>query len=248
MKKIALVSAIALGSLFFNKANAQVLQIGLRLGGGSRPVVEASLATPVAATYSYADDYYYLPDVDAYYCVPERVYYYNNGYNWVSAASLPGEYCNYDWRAARHYEVRVARPYMRADFYRERYNGRAYDWRRYNDNRYDNRYDARRDDRYDNRYDSRRDNRYDNRYDSRRDNRYDNSRYQQQPVFSKPYNQPRGGEHAEDGNWNNGNNRSWGRGDRGDDNRQQNYNRPQHGDDNERFVSNQDHGRRRFGF
>ena len=44
MKKIALVSAIALGSLFYNSANAQILQIGLRLGG-HRPVVEASFAT-----------------------------------------------------------------------------------------------------------------------------------------------------------------------------------------------------------
>lgn len=243
MKKIALVSAIALSGLFYTNANAQILQIGLRLGG-HRPVVEASLETPVAVSCSDADDYYYLPDVDAYYCVPERVYYYNNGYNWVPAASLPGDYCNYDWRAARHYEVRVARPFLRADFYRERFNGRACDWRRYND-RYDNRYDARRDDRYDNRYDNRYDRRQDDRYDNRRD--YYN-RYNQQPVFSRQYNQPRGGEHAEDRNWNNNGNRNWGRGDRDDDNdnRQQNYDR-QRGDD-EHFASNQDRGRARFGF
>jgi hypothetical protein len=238
MKKIALVSAIALGSLFYNKANAQILQIGLRLGG-HHPVVEASLAAPVAAvSYSNADDYYYLPDVDAYYCVPERVYYYNNGYNWVSAASLPGEYSNYDWRAARHYEVRAARPFLRADFYRDRYNGRAYDWRSYN-NRNDNRYDARRDDRYGNRYDRRQDDRFNNRRDDR---------YNQQPVFTRPYNQPRGGEHADDGN------RNWNRGDRGNDNRQQNYDRPQRPAGNwqqnsdQHFASNQDRGRHGFGF
>lgn len=247
MKKIALVSAIALGSLFYNKANAQILQIGLHLGGG-RPAVEASYTTPVAVNYSNADDYYYLPDVDAYYSVPERVYYYNNGYNWVSAAALPGEYCNYDWRAARHYEVRAARPFLRADFYRERYSGRAYDWRRYND-RYDNRYDGRRDDRFDNRYDARRNDRFDRR-DDRRDDRFDDrrdNRMNQQPVFGKPYNQPRGGEHAQ-GNWNNGDNHDrYNQGGRGND-YQQNDNRYQQQRNDDHFASDRDHGRHGFAF
>lgn len=180
MKKIALISAIALGSIFYNSANAQILQIGLNIGG-HRPVIEASLATPnVAVTYSNADDYYYLPDVDAYYCVPEKVYYYNNGVNWVPAAYLPGEYSNYDWRTARHYEVRARRPFLNADVYRERYNGRAYDWKRYNDRRYE----VKRNDRFDNRRDDRPDNR------GQRDNK---------PVFRRN-DEPRGIEHSTDRN------------------------------------------------
>jgi len=137
MKKIALISAIALSGLFCSNANAQILQIGLNLGG-HRPVIEALLATPhVAINYSNADEYYYLPDIDAYYCIPEKVYYYNNGVNWVQAARLPGIYSDYDWRNARHYEVHARRPFLNADVYRERYNGRVYDWKPFNDHKYE---------------------------------------------------------------------------------------------------------------
>ena len=69
------------------------------------------------------DDYYYLPDVDAYYSVDQQCYYYNDGDNWVSAAYLPGDFSDYDWRYAPHYQVRAMRPYLHNDFYREHYNG-----------------------------------------------------------------------------------------------------------------------------
>lgn len=142
MKKIALISAIALSGLFYSNANAQLLQIGLHLGGG-RPVIQAALVTPsVAVSYSNADQYYYMPEVDAYYSPYERVYYYNDGGRWVSNAYLPGEYRNYDWRTARRYEVRAHRPYLNADIYREKYRGNTRDWNR-RDDRFDNRNDRR---------------------------------------------------------------------------------------------------------
>jgi hypothetical protein len=145
MKKITLISAIALSGLFYSTANAQILQIGLHLGGG-RPVVQTSVISPnVAVSYTNADNYYYLPDVDAYYNTYEQAYYYNDGERWVSAAYLPGEYRNYDWRNARHYELRARRPYLNDDVYRERYRGNA-DWNRNND-RVDNRSYANRDER-----------------------------------------------------------------------------------------------------
>ncbi|NNU34565.1 hypothetical protein HK413_11550 [Mucilaginibacter sp. S1162] len=190
MKKVALISAIALSGLFYSNANAQLLQIGLHLGGG-RPVVEAALVTPsVAVSYSNADQYYYMPEVDAYYSPYERVYYYNEGGRWVSNAYLPGEYRNYDWRTARRYEVRAHRPYLNADVYREKYRGYARDW-----NRRDDRFDNRRDERFDNRND-RRDDRFDNRNDRRDDG----------PRFVRP-NEYRGAEHADNRGWNNGNRR-----------------------------------------
>lgn len=165
MKKVALISAIALGGLFYNSVNAQV-QIGVRFGGG-HSAVQASIATPVAVSYGNDDEYYYMPEVDAYYSVYERSYYYNDGVRWVSAAYLPGAYRNYDWRTARYYAVRAHRPYMNANVYRERYSGRAYsNWDR-RDNRFDNRTNGR-DDRLDNRND-RRDDRFENKND-RRDN------------------------------------------------------------------------------
>ncbi|HTH81990.1 MAG TPA: hypothetical protein VL490_03595 [Mucilaginibacter sp.] len=166
MKKIALISALALGGLFYNTADAQIrVSLGLHLPG-----IHVVAQTPVYANYNTSDDYYYLPDVDAYYNVAEQCYYYNDGYNWVSAAYLPGAYRDYDWRTARRYEVREHAPYLRADFYRDRYRGNVGNW-------------GRRDDHFDNRVYANRDfNR------GRDEQRFDN----------RNWNNSRGGEHAQD--------------------------------------------------
>ena len=129
MKKLAIISALALSGFAFNSANAQVhVSVGFNLGG---PVV---VQRPVAVY----DDYYYLPDVDAYYSVDENLYYYNDGYDWVSAVYLPGAYRNYSWNNVRRVEIRANRPYMNHNVYRTRYNGARFDWGRY-DNRNDRR-------------------------------------------------------------------------------------------------------------
>lgn len=149
MKKLAILSAIALSGLIFNTADAQVrLHVGLNLGPvrvvyNQRPaVIEEPVYQEAAPVYddSNDDDYYYLPDVDAYYDVTAGCYYYNNGYSWISAAYLPGVYRNYDWRSARRYEIREHRPFIHADVYRSRYNGHIVNkWRNENSNRgYDN--------------------------------------------------------------------------------------------------------------
>ena len=72
--------------------------------------------------YSY-NDYYYLPDAEAYYNVGRHCYYYNNGGAWVSATYLPGVYHNYSWRTARRYQIHAYRPYMHDVVYRERFGG-----------------------------------------------------------------------------------------------------------------------------
>jgi hypothetical protein len=141
MRKIALISALALSGIIYNNASAQVrVNVGFNLGG---PVV---VQRPVAVA-SYADDYYYLPEVDAYYSVGESMYYYNDGYNWIPAAYLPGSYRNYNWRNVRRVEVHAYRPYMNHNVYRTRYSGNQFDWRRFenrNDRRdWDNRNDRR---------------------------------------------------------------------------------------------------------
>lgn len=41
-------------------------------------------------------DYYYLPDVDAYYYVPSRQYVYLDNGAWVWRNNLPSRYSNYD--------------------------------------------------------------------------------------------------------------------------------------------------------
>ncbi|RYE28201.1 MAG: hypothetical protein EOP42_17550 [Sphingobacteriaceae bacterium] len=134
MKKILFLSALIAGSLSFNAAKAQI-GVHLNVNLGSRPVYVAS--APVV------DDYYYLPDAEAYYSVPERVYYYQNEGRWVSGPRLVGRYQDYDYSRMRHYVVNEPRPYLRNDYYRSRYNNpqvivrnnRNYGYQ--NDNRYD---------------------------------------------------------------------------------------------------------------
>lgn len=128
MRKLAILSAIFLsGALLTNNADAQVqVSVGLNLGGPR-----------IVAPYSHVNDYYYLPEVDAYYSVGEEQYYYNDGYSWVSAAYLPGAYRNYNWRTVRRFEVNAYRPYMNHRVYRERYHGSGFDWRRYNNRDFD---------------------------------------------------------------------------------------------------------------
>ena len=140
MKKLFILSAIALSGLAYNTADAQIgFHGGFRFHAPRVIIADPTVAVQPAAyvqpadTYyqdqapaydTTADDYYYLPDVDAYYDVTDQCYFYFDGSAWISAAYLPGAYENFDWRTARRFEVRAARPYLNDNFYRSRYNGR----------------------------------------------------------------------------------------------------------------------------
>ena len=198
MKKLAILSAIALSGLIYNSANAQIrVHVGLNLGSPvvvyrPRPVVvEQPVYQETQDVYddSNDDDYYYLPEVNAYYNVNARSYYYYNGDNWINCAYLPGAYRNYDWRSARRYEIHERRPFMRNDFYRSRYNGREVaEWRHFNNNnRYgggyarNNHFDRDAYRRNDNHFDNRGGNfnrGNDNHYGNRGQGRYNNQRSQ----------------------------------------------------------------------
>jgi len=127
MKKLVLLSAMAISGLIHNNAKAQFsVHVGVnlfphRVLAAPRVDVDAPVYTDV--NYDNNDDYYYLPDVNAYYNVDEQCYYYFDGYNWIAANYLPGEYHDYDWRAARRYEIREARPYLHNDVYFNRFRG-----------------------------------------------------------------------------------------------------------------------------
>jgi hypothetical protein len=236
MKKIVLISAIVMSGLYYNTANAQIrLRLGFHFG--ARPVyaparVVVEQQTPVEYTeptnYDGDEDYYYLPDVDAYYSVTEQCYYYNDGGQWVSAAYLPGEYRNYDWRNERRFEVRAPRPFMHNNYYRAQYNGVAFNgrWneRNYNHENYANaniNHDQyRRDDR-----------RFDNNH------QYDQNRGQQnfdrnRGQDNRQYNQNRGQQNV-DGN-RSADNRQY------DQDRSRNTNTQQHFAQNVRQNNNRD--------
>jgi len=232
MKKLVLLSAIAISGLFYNTANAQIrIHLGINLFPHHvyvRPAVVDVQPAPVVyqdngpADYDNNDDYYYLPDVNAYYNVAQQCYYYNDGDNWISCAYLPGEYRNYDWMHARRFEVRAPRPYLHNDLYMGRYHGVNYQW-------------AHRDDHFQGGYANhfndggykRDDQRFDNRggYGQRLDGRNQNNNNQQ-------YNQ----------NQNRDN-----RGNNGGQQYNQDQNRGNRGGDQQQHIAQNDRGHNGFG-
>jgi hypothetical protein len=109
MKKVLLMAFI--GGLLFtgNVANAQ---FRMSVNIGAQPAWGPT-------GYDYAQ-YYYMPDIDAYYDVAAGQYVYFNGGRWVFAAALPGAY-HYDLYRGYKVVVNEPRPWMHADIYRNRY-------------------------------------------------------------------------------------------------------------------------------
>jgi hypothetical protein len=104
MKK--LFAAILVGSLLmaFNPIHAQVkFQVNIT----SQPVWGP-------AGYDHVE-YYYIPDIDAYYCVPKHQYVYMQGNRWIFSASLPGRYRNFDLYHSYKVVENEPKPYMHHD-------------------------------------------------------------------------------------------------------------------------------------
>jgi len=116
MKKLLFLSALIAGSLSIKTADAQI-GVHLNVNLGPRRVY-APVPPPAPVV---VDDYYYLPDAEAYYSVPERVYYYQYNGRWISSPRLVGRYRGYDYSRMRHYAINEPRPYLRNNFYRARY-------------------------------------------------------------------------------------------------------------------------------
>jgi hypothetical protein len=94
----------------FKNANAQV---NVNVNIGSQPVWG-----PVG--YDYVR-YYYFPDIDVYYSVPQRQFIFFDGRRWVYAYSLPGMYSNFDLYRSYKVVINDPNPFLRPDYYRSRY-------------------------------------------------------------------------------------------------------------------------------
>ena len=135
---------IALGIILFASSTIQA-QVSVNVNIGR---------APAWAPVGYADaDYYYLPDVEAYYDVRATQFiYYGNG-RWMRSRYLPGQYRNYDlyggykvvlndYRGSRPYnnfrnhKVKYYKGYRGNDY---RHNGYNNNRRVYVSNRHDNR-------------------------------------------------------------------------------------------------------------
>lgn len=113
MKRLIVIAAMFLiGFLACKPAEAQ-LSISLGVNIGSQPDWG-----PVG--YEHVD-YYYMPDIDAYYYVPSHVFIYRNGGAWVRTAYLPPRYRDYDLYHGYKVVINGREPWRRDDFYRDRY-------------------------------------------------------------------------------------------------------------------------------
>ncbi|HTH82038.1 MAG TPA: hypothetical protein VL490_03840 [Mucilaginibacter sp.] len=111
MKKIIFLAAILMGCLTFKSADAQ-LKISLGLNIGSQPDWGPT-------GYDHAE-YYYMPDIDAYYDVPNHQYVYFQNNSWIHAAVLPARY-HFDPYNSYKVVVNDRNPWERAATYRKKY-------------------------------------------------------------------------------------------------------------------------------
>ena len=112
MKKIILTAAIFVSLLTVKQANAQ---ISLNINIGSQPEWG-----PVG--YDRAD-YYYMPDIDAYYDVPAHQYVYLENNTWTRRAFLPARFNNYNVYNGYKVVINDRTPWTRNDVYRAKYAG-----------------------------------------------------------------------------------------------------------------------------
>jgi hypothetical protein len=111
MKRIIFFAAILLSCLTFKSADAQ-LRISLGLNIGSQPDWGPT-------GYDHAE-YYYMPDIDAYYDVPNHQYVYFQNNVWVHAGALPPRY-HFDPYNSYKVVVNDRNPWERAATYRAKY-------------------------------------------------------------------------------------------------------------------------------
>lgn len=121
MKKRVLIAAlIAISAIYGLKADAQV-RFNVNVNIGSQPAWGPT-------GYDYAE-YYYMPDIDCYYYVPERRFIYMDAGRWCSAPALPPRY-HYDLYRGYKVVINEPRPYLRGNVYRNRYAGYRGAWGR----------------------------------------------------------------------------------------------------------------------
>ncbi|WPU99383.1 hypothetical protein SNE26_25550 [Mucilaginibacter sp. cycad4] len=110
MKKIILTAAILVSSLTVKIASAQ---ISLNINIGSQPEWG-----PVG--YDHVD-YYYLPDIDAYYDINSHQYVYYDNNVWVHGAVLPPRFGSFDVYRSYKVVVNERTPWVRNDVYKRKY-------------------------------------------------------------------------------------------------------------------------------
>lgn len=113
----------AIGIVSFTAAPVKA-QVSLSINIGSQPQWGPR-------GYNHVD-YYYLPDVESYYCVPTREFVYLSGNRWIHNRSLPYRYRGYDLYGGRKVVINSPNPWMRHNSYRTQYVSVRNNYNRYN--------------------------------------------------------------------------------------------------------------------
>jgi hypothetical protein len=108
MKKLFFYIAITLLGFCFYAANAQS-----RVNISIQPVWG-----PVG--YNYVD-YYYMPDIETYYYVPNRQYIYLDNGVWITTSSMPARYSSYDIYHMHKVVINQPKPYLKHKTYYAKY-------------------------------------------------------------------------------------------------------------------------------
>ncbi len=114
MKKVIICGIFFLTAATFKNADAQV-RVNLNVNIGSQPNWG-----PVG--YDYVE-YYYLPDVEAYYYVPRRQFVYLSGGRWIFSGYLPPAYRSYDLYSGYKVVVNQPRAYQYYSTHKVKYAG-----------------------------------------------------------------------------------------------------------------------------
>ena len=111
MRKVILTAAFLIRCLSFKLADAQVrLSLGVNIS-----------AQPEWGPVGYARaQYYYMPDIDAYYDVPAHQYVYYENNAWVHGRALPPRY-HFDKYNSYKVVVNQPRPWEHQEQIRTRY-------------------------------------------------------------------------------------------------------------------------------
>lgn len=112
MKKLTILVVLFFSIAMHQQTYGQV-RLNINLNLGSQPAWG-----PVG--YDRVD-YYYMPDIDAYYNVPQRQFIYLEHDRWIFASSLPSRYSGYNLYSGYKVVVNEPRPYLRGNVYREKY-------------------------------------------------------------------------------------------------------------------------------
>ncbi|OKS88867.1 hypothetical protein [Mucilaginibacter polytrichastri] len=112
MKKILFVAVLLVSSLTVKLADAQ---ISFSLNIGSQPAWGPT-------GYDHAE-FYYMPDIDTYYDVPNHQYVYLSGSRWIRSGALPPRYANYDMYHGYKAVINSPSPWRNAVTYRNKYAG-----------------------------------------------------------------------------------------------------------------------------